>query len=110
MTDYDAIAGQYRQAKRQAWRTFLESYTLLELAGDLAGRSVLDLACGEGFYTRKLRQRGAARVVGLDLSEGMIALAQAEEARAPLGIDYRVGDGRDFEPGEPFDLALAAYL
>jgi SAM-dependent methyltransferase len=40
----------------------------------------------------------------------MIGLAEAEEARRPLGIEYRVGDIRTVEvPGE-FDLAFAAYL
>jgi toxoflavin synthase len=47
----------------------------------LVRTSVLDLACGEGFYTRLLRQTGAGRVVGVDLSAGMIALARQEEAR-----------------------------
>jgi ubiquinone/menaquinone biosynthesis C-methylase UbiE len=40
---------------------------------------VLDLACGEGFYTRRIKQRDAARVVGVDVSQPMIELARAEE-------------------------------
>jgi ubiquinone/menaquinone biosynthesis C-methylase UbiE len=109
-TDYDRIAEQYKQAKLQPWRTHIERYTLLRLAGDVAGQAVIDLACGEGYYTRALRQQGAARVVGVDQSRGMIGLAEAEEARRPLGVEYRVGDVRALEvPGE-FDLAFAAYL
>jgi 2-polyprenyl-3-methyl-5-hydroxy-6-metoxy-1,4-benzoquinol methylase len=109
-TDYDRIAEQYKRAKLQPWRTHIERYTLLRLAGDLAGKTVIDLACGEGYYTRALRQLGAARVVGVDLSRAMIGLAEAEEARRPLGLEYRVGDVRTLEaPGE-FDLAFAAYL
>src|SRR5262249_18420 len=30
---------------------------------------VIDIACGEGFYTRMIRQRGAVKVTGVDLSE-----------------------------------------
>jgi SAM-dependent methyltransferase len=109
-TDYDRIAGQYKRAKLQPWRTHIERYTLLRLAGDVAGKAVIDLACGEGYYTRELRRQGAARVVGVDLSREMIGLAQAEEAREPLGVEYRVGDVRALDvPGE-FDLAFAAYL
>src|SRR5690606_35677075 len=85
-------------------------HTLFGLAGDLGGRSVLDLACGEGFHTRFIRRGGATRVVGLDLSRAMVDLALAEERREPLGIEYVVGDGRDFDLGETFDLAMAAYL
>jgi SAM-dependent methyltransferase len=109
-TDYDQIAEQYQRAKLQPWRAHIERYTLLRLVGDLTGKAVLDLACGEGYYTRVLRRRGAARVVGVDLSRGMIELAQAQEARAPLGIEYRIGDARTLDLPEQFDLAFAAYL
>ncbi len=109
-TDYDRIAEQYQRARLQPWRTHIERYTLLRLVGDVAGKAVMDLACGEGYYTRALRQQGAARIVGVDLSRAMIGLAEAEEARRPLGVEYRVGDVRTLEvPGE-FDLAFAAYL
>jgi ubiquinone/menaquinone biosynthesis C-methylase UbiE len=109
-TNYDRIAEQYQRAKLHPWRTHIERYTLLRLAGDVAGKTVIDLACGEGYYTRALRRQGAARVVGVDLSHAMIGLAVAEEARRPLGVEYRVGDVRSLRvPGE-FDLAFAAYL
>src|SRR3954464_14392642 len=94
VTDYDVIAARYRRAKQQPWRSAIESFTLMDLVGDLAGKAVVDLACGEGFYTRRLRGQGAARVVGVDLSHEMIALARAEEAAHPSGIDYLVQDGR----------------
>src|SRR5437763_12795079 len=109
-TDYDQIAGQYKRAKLQPWRTHIERYTLLRLVGDLAGKAVIDLACGEGYYTRALRRQGAARVVGVDLSQGMIDLAEAEEVRQPLGIRYRVGDALALDVQEQFDLVFAAYL
>jgi SAM-dependent methyltransferase len=53
---------------------------------------------------------GAAQVLGIDLSERMIELAQRQEAAHPLGITYQVGDGRDLALAEPQDLVLAAYL
>jgi SAM-dependent methyltransferase len=109
-TDYDAIAEEYRRAKRQPWRSRVEAFTLLELAGDVAGLAVLDLACGEGHYTRRLADRGAARVVGVDLSEEMIALAREQEAARPLGIEYAVGDGRTLGFAGEFHLVVAAYL
>jgi SAM-dependent methyltransferase len=109
-TDYNTIATEYKRAKQQPWRMHVEHFTLFDLIGDLAGKSVLDLACGEGFYTRFLRRGGAARAVGVDVSEGMIALARAEEARNPLGIDYVVQDARELDLGETFDLVVAGYL
>jgi toxoflavin synthase len=109
-TDYDVIASDYKRAKQQPWRSFIESFTLMNLIGDLADKSVVDLACGEGFYTRLLRLQGARKVVGVDLSQAMIELAQSEERKHPLGIDYQVQDGRDLRLNQEFDLAIAAYL
>jgi len=109
-TDYDPIAERYKRSKATPWRAHVECHTLLGLAGDVAGLDVVDVACGEGFYTRLLRHAGAARCVGVDLSEGMVALARAQEAEAPLGIEYVVGDGRELPFEGEFDLAVAAYL
>lgn len=72
------------------------------------GLSALDLACGEGFYTRVIRHCGAARVRGLDLPEAIIALAEAQEARQPLGVTYAVADARELS--DEVDLTVAAYL
>ena len=71
-TDYDAVAKEYKRSKLAPWRTYIERYSLLKLLGKVRGKSVLDLACGEGFCSRLVRERGAARVVGVDLSSGMI--------------------------------------
>jgi toxoflavin synthase len=109
-TNYDAIAEQYQRSKLQPWREFIESPSLLDLIGDLHGLSVVDIACGEGFYTRLLRRLGAAKITGVDLSPGMIELAQKQETAEPLGIEYMVADGRTLELPEPCDLAVAAYL
>lgn len=109
-TNYDPIAEQYKQTKKQPWRSLVESFTLMQLVGDPTGLSVIDLACGEGFYTRLLRQRGAAKVTGVDISEGMIELARRQEGSRPMGIHYEVGDVRSLRPTEQVDLAVAAYL
>ena len=60
-----------------------------EFFPDLAGRSVIDLGCGEGRYTRSFARRGA-RMTGVDISPQMLAHARDEEARAPLGIRYEL--------------------
>lgn len=109
-TNYDPIAEQYKRAKEQPWRCFVESFTLLELTGDPTGLSVMDLACGEGFYSRMLRQQGARSVLGVDLSAGMIQLAREQETRQRLGVEYNVGDARSLNPANKVDLVVAAYL
>ena len=109
-TDYDLIAEQYKQSKQSPWRTYIEQYTMLELLGDVRGKSVLDLACGEGYYSRIFKSLGARRVVGVDLSSKMIELARASESQLPLGVEYVVGDAIDYQPDEPFDIVSAGYL
>ncbi len=108
--EYDSIAVQYQQTKNSPLRRFVESYTFLDLIGDVTGLSVLDLACGEGFYTREIKERGAARVIGVDISPAMIALAEEQERSRPLGIEYVCCDVQTMPDLGLFDLVIAAYL
>ena len=62
-TQYNDIAVQYKRSKQVPWRYHIEQHSLFELLGDVSGKSVLDLACGEGHYTRLLKRLGASRVV-----------------------------------------------
>jgi 2-polyprenyl-3-methyl-5-hydroxy-6-metoxy-1,4-benzoquinol methylase len=84
-TNYDPIAAQYKCAKQQPWRVHVEAFTLLRMIGDPTGKTVIDIACGEGFYTRMIRQRGAAKVTGVDLSEKMIGLAPGQRSATAAG-------------------------
>ena len=70
----------------------------------------MDLACGEGVYARQYKRDGAAAVTGVDISEGMIALAEAEERKESLGCRYVRSDAAVFTPAEPADVVTAIYL
>jgi ubiquinone/menaquinone biosynthesis C-methylase UbiE len=107
---YDDIAEQYRRTTESPLRRFVEAYTLLRLIGDVRGKSVLDLGCGEGFFARRFMELGATRVVGVDISPAMIELAQAEERENPQGIDYICADVRNLTDVGDFDIVAAAYL
>lgn len=110
MTQYDTIALDYQKISAAVPLRDAEWYSLRERLGDLAGLSVLDLACGDGMGTRLLRRWGAERVAGVDISAQMIALAQREEDVQPLGIEYRVADAAALGDIGPFDRVSAAYL
>jgi ubiquinone/menaquinone biosynthesis C-methylase UbiE len=109
-TNYDDISEQYKRSKQIPWRYHIEQYSLCQLLGDISGSAVLDLACGDGHYTRLVKSMGASRVVGVDLSAKMVELAKASEHRQPLGIEYRVADARAIHYMAEFDLVIAAYL
>ena len=106
---YDTIAEEYKKSKELPCR-IIETYTYFNLLGDLAGKSILDLGCGEGFYTRKFKQKGAARVVGVDISPRMIELARQEEAQEPLGIEYIINDVCELGKIGNFNLVVASFL
>ncbi len=108
--EYDRIGADYQESKLLPFRLYVEEHSTFGLLPDLSGRSVVDLACGEGIYSRKLLRRGAARVVGVDISPEMIALARREEEAAPLGVEYVCSDVATVELGERFDVALCCFL
>ncbi len=112
VTDYNhgRIAEDYRQAKAHAWRTQVEDHSLRTVLGDITGRRVLDLACGEGHVTRQLAAAGAATVIGSDISEKMIRLAHAQEQNRPLGITYLVEDASRVAARPDFDMVVSAWL
>jgi SAM-dependent methyltransferase len=87
---YDEIADFYDATAGQAV-TDQATATLLELAGDVRGKRLLDVACGQGRVARELARRGA-QVTGLDISAAMLDKARASEAREPLGITYAHAD------------------
>lgn len=107
---YDEIAPSYKEMIRDMPTRDMLEFALQQRVGEVAGKAVLDLACGDGSYTRRYRLRGATRVVGLDISEHMIALARNDEQAEPRAIEYVVGDARD--PGKlgDFDLVTAAFF
>lgn len=107
---YDAIAVPYQRSRESPIRRYIESYSFLGLLGDVRGRSVLDLACGEGFYTRRIHRQGARRVLGVDISAAMIRLAREQLEAGSAQPEYLVCDVQDLPDLGSFDIATAAYL
>jgi len=110
VTQYDTIALDYQKISAAVPLRDAEWYSLQQRLGDLTGLSVLDLACGDGMGTRLLGRWGAARVVGVDISPQMIALARQQEEAQPLGIEYHVADAAALGRIGEFDRVTAAYL
>jgi SAM-dependent methyltransferase len=82
--------------------------SLKRMIGDVKGKKVLDIACGEGYFSRHYARAGA-EVIGVDFSAEMIKAAEDEEKRNPLGIEYHVADAADlsFIASASFDLAFS---
>lgn len=81
---------------------------LLTLTGKVRGASVVDIACGHGVMTRELARRGA-RLVGVDISAELLALARAAEENDQLGVTYVHDDVAAYRSTEPVDLVTCNF-
>ena len=80
---------------------------LKALLPELRGLRVVDLGCGFGWFCRWARQQGAAAVLGIDVSEKMLARARATTTDA--AITYLRADMESAElPQAAFDLAYSS--
>src|SRR6516225_8791940 len=87
--DYDGFAEAYSAVNETGLaNAYYERPAILALAGDVAGRRILDAGCGSGPLFAALRDRGAM-VTGFDKSARMVELARR-----------RLGDGADLQVAE----------
>lgn len=88
---YDNSVFYEEYAKMPRSRDGLESagewHQLKKLFPDLKDKTVLDLGCGYGWHCKYAAALGASRVLGIDISEKM--LAEAERRNADKVIKYR---------------------
>ena len=72
----------------------------LDLLDPQPGEHILDIGCGDGTLTLKIKQRGAD-VVGIDNNLSMIGAARAK------GLDARLMDAAELKFAEAFDAAFS---
>ncbi|UBU18933.1 class I SAM-dependent methyltransferase [Nonomuraea gerenzanensis] len=109
LNDYDRMAEGYAaENETSLLNAYYERPAMLELAGNVAGRRILDAGCGSGPLFAELRDRGAI-ITGIDASAGML-----EQARQRLGADadLQVADlaGPLPFPDEAFDDVIASLV
>jgi ubiquinone/menaquinone biosynthesis C-methylase UbiE len=95
---------------RKKWpnsNDLIEQPTMRRMVPDLSGGSVLDLGCGYGANCMEFVERGATRVVGIDISEKMLNKAMTSNA-SPM-VEYRQLDMENLSTiQEKFDLAYSS--
>ena len=107
--DYDSFAEAYSAGNEASLiNGYYTRPAILDLAGDVAGRRILDAGCGSGPLSAALRDRGAT-MTGFDSSAKMLELAR-----------QRLGDSADLHhadlnsplpfPDGAFDDAIAALV
>jgi SAM-dependent methyltransferase len=109
---WDAVADDWvSHADANDYRNHFLLPLTLELLGDVRGARILDLGCGEGGYSREIAARGA-RVVGVDGSARLVAVAQRRAADAGQQIEFLCANASSLEPIKTgaFDIVLASMV
>ena len=88
----------------------LERRLILELVGDVDGRKVLDIGCGDGAFAVELWKHGAI-VSGVDTSAEMIKAARrrAEAERADIDFEVAAAERLPFA-SQQFDVVTAVTI
>ncbi len=96
--------GDHLKEEDSLLKTVVYPATLKEL-GELRGKTLLDIACGEGAFTRLAITAGAA-ITGFDLAPSLITRARGA---MPKNTNYFVADAENFLPllnNKKFDAAV----
>lgn len=76
--DWNAMAAAYEEfnTAEDSYSYNIEWACIRKLLPELKGKSVLDLGCGTGIFTFLLEAYEPERLIGIDLSEEMLAIAK----------------------------------
>jgi SAM-dependent methyltransferase len=88
----------------------LEQRLILGIAGDVAGRRVLDIGCGDGVLACALAARGA-RVLGVDADLDMLAAARQRAANLCPDAEFTEARAERLPfPDASFDVVVAVTV
>lgn len=104
---YELFADEFAEHARDGlYNAHYDRPTCLALLGDVAGKRVLDAACGPGLYAEELLRRGA-NVVGFDQSRRMVDICRNRAGQGEFRV-HDLGDPIGWLPDASVDLALCA--
>ena len=107
---WNAIADDWiAHADTNDYRNHYLMPRMLAMLGDVRGKHVLDLGCGEGAYTRELRRRGA-RAIGVDGSSRMIEVARERAQAGDVDVPFVCANANALAgiDTDSFDLVAAS--
>ncbi len=90
-------------------RNALHYPSVLQILGNVSGRLVLDLGCGDGRFDRLLAENGA-NVSAFDIVPAQITEAKQQEDERPLGIQYEVADATTYRADRLYHDAVSVLV
>ncbi len=93
--EWDIASDAYADAQMSGvdyYRLNFFGPAMVEACGNVEGLEVLDVGCGIGYFSRQMAEKGASKVVGIDISPNQLAHARQLEEKERLGIEYIQGD------------------
>jgi len=114
-SEFDALYDSKRQSGLGRWlnRMFRSDIVARYEAAiahvqSVGAKSVLDVGCGPGHYLASLAKLGIPRLLGVDVSERMIALARSHSVIAGSpAVELNQADYVTWTSAEKFDVILA---
>lgn len=105
----EGVLDAYRQVRDRpdGPKLAIEEPTVLEFLGDLRGRALLDLGCGEARLGREAFRRGARAYLGLDGSRRMVELARQTLAGTDGQVRLRNLESWRGEHGARFEVVVS---
>lgn len=97
--DFSSIAAKYREISTAQSSASENLFKMLEIK---SGESVLDIGCGTGNLTSKIKELTAGRVTGIDVSDGMVK--EALKNYGTLGIEFLTNNLQDLRFYNEFDI------
>jgi SAM-dependent methyltransferase len=77
---------------------------------DLAGKEVVELGCGTGYFGAWLKRAGAQRVVGVDVTPAQLETARRMNEQHGLGLEFVEANAEETGlPADSFDFAFSEY-
>jgi SAM-dependent methyltransferase len=107
---YDARAEDAWAREEINWGVWHVPESELRALPEVAGKDVVELGCGTGYFGAWLKKRGAARVVGVDPTPAQLETARRCNEKFGLGLELVEAFGEDVPlPDDSFDFAVSEY-
>jgi len=91
-------------------QAFLHPYVMNYLRSHAPGKKVLDIACGDGYWSYQAAQCGPKSVDGFDIQEDMLAIARKSTSQLSV-VNIQLGDVMDMNySNDTFDVAMCMYV